>query len=84
MATQAELVADLKESATRQKKTIAEIKTLQGTVDTLNSKVTDLEKIIAAGGTIGQELVDAVAEVKALSVQVDEQIPDVPELPPTP
>jgi cob(I)alamin adenosyltransferase len=77
MATQAELAADLKAVLEQQKKTSGEIKTVQDSVDALKVKVAELEAIIAAGGTIGQELIDAVAAVKAQAQVIDDQIPDV-------
>jgi hypothetical protein len=82
MATQAELVADLKAVLAQQQKTSGEITALQGSVDTLKAKIVELEAIIAAGGTVSQELVDAVAAVKAQAQTVDDQIPDVPTPPP--
>jgi chromosome segregation ATPase len=78
MATQAELAQTLRDVNTQQRKTIEEIKTLQGSVDQLNAKVAELEQIIANGPEVSQELQDAVAAVKELAQQVDDQIPDVP------
>lgn len=82
MATQAELVADIKAATEQLKKVDGEVKTLQGSVDTLKTKVAELEAIIAQGGTIGQELVDAVAELKAQVQVVDDNVPDVVVPPP--
>jgi translation initiation factor 1 (eIF-1/SUI1) len=82
MATQAELAADLKLVADQQRKTLGEIAAVQVSVNTLKNKITELEAIIAAGGTIGDELFNAVAEVKSLAQQVDDSIPDAPATPP--
>jgi peptidoglycan hydrolase CwlO-like protein len=84
MATQTQLAADLKAVLEQQKKTSVEITALQGSVDTLNTKITELEAVISAGGEASQELTDAVAAVKAQAQVVDDQIPDLPEPPPTP
>lgn len=78
MATQKELADDLKLVLAQQQKTVTEIQGLQTEVNTLKNTIVDLQKIIDAGGTIGQELVDAVAAVKAQAQVVDDQIPDVP------
>lgn len=77
MASQAELAADLKGVLERQKKTSTEIATLQASVDAQTVKIAELEALVAAGGTISQELVDAVAAVKAQAQLIDDQIPDV-------
>lgn len=83
MATQAELVADLKEAAARQKQTIIDIASVQTNVDALKAKIVELEALVAAGGAIGQELIDGVAEVKSLAQQTDDSIPNPPPVPPT-
>lgn len=82
MTTQAEQAQILRQVLTQQQKTQGEIATLQGSVDTLNQKIADLESQVAAGGEASQELQDAVAAVKAQAQIVDDQIPDVPT-PPT-
>ena len=81
MATQAELVADLKAVNAQQVKTLGEIETLQKSSDALSAKIVELEAVIAAGGTVTQELIDAVAAVKAQAQIVDDQIPDVVPVP---
>lgn len=78
MASNAELVAELKSVAGGQRKTIDEIKALQAASDVLKTTITDLEAVVAAGGGPSQELTDAVAEVKAQQLVVDDLIPDVP------
>lgn len=88
MATSAELTADLKEASARQKQTLIDIASVQTNVDSLKAKIVELEALIAAGGAIGQELVDAVAEVKSLAQQADDSIPNPtpptePPLPPS-
>jgi hypothetical protein len=77
MASNAELTADLKLVLAQQVKTAGEIATVQASVDTLNAKIVELEAIIAAGVTPSQELIDAVAAVKAQAQIIDDQIPDV-------
>ncbi len=81
MATQAELIADLDVVVTQLKKLDGDTKALQASVDTANAKIAELEAIIAAGGTIGPELVAKVAEVKAAVQVVDDNVPEVPAPP---
>lgn len=81
MATQAELTADLKAVTAQLKKLDGDTKALQTSVDTANAKIVELEALVAAGGTIGQELIDAVAEVKAAVQVVDDNVPEVPTSP---
>lgn len=83
MATQAELVADLKTVVAQLQKLDGDTRVLQQSVDAANAKIAELEAIIAQGGTIGQELIDAVAEVKAAVQVVDDNVPEVPA-PPVP
>jgi len=82
MATQIQLVADLKAVLAQQIKTSAEITAVQAATDLLNVKITELEAVIAAGGEASAELTDAVAAVKTQAQVVDEQIPDLPVPPP--
>lgn len=82
MASQAELTADLKAVLVQQQKTSGEIATLQASVDAQTVKIAELEALVAAGGTISQELIDAVAAVKAQAQIIDDQIPDVVPPPP--
>lgn len=84
MSTQKQLVADLVTIGEQLKKTITEIRSVQGTVTDLHTKIDELEAVIAAGGEASQSLIDAVAAVKAQAQLVDEQIPDLPTLPPIP
>lgn len=81
MATQAELSADLRAVNAQQIKTATEIVALQAGQDALTAKIVELQAIVDAGGAIGQELIDAVAAVKAQSQTNDELIPDVPAPP---
>lgn len=83
MASQAEIVADLKTAIASLKQTNIDIKDLQGSVDVLKAKIVELEALVAAGGTISQELVDAVAEVKSLAQATDDAIPNSVPVPPT-
>jgi len=84
MATQAELSADLKLVLEQQQKTAAEIASVQAAQTVAIEKIAELEAIIAAGVNPSQELVDAVAAVKAQAQIVDELIPDLPVvIPPT-
>jgi chromosome segregation ATPase len=82
MATQSEQAQVLRDVLEQQKKTAGEITTLQGSVDTLNTKIAELEAQIAAGGDASQELIDAVAAVRQQAQLVDDQIPDVVATPP--
>jgi len=82
MATQTQIAADLQTVLAQLKKTSAEIASVQAATDALNVKIAELEAIIASGGEASQELVDAVAAVKAQAQLVDEQIPDLPVPPP--
>lgn len=84
MSSQKQLAADLVAISEQLKKTITEIRSVQGTVNDLHTKIDELEAVIAAGGEASQELTDAVAAVKAQAQLVDEQIPDLPVIPPTP
>jgi chromosome segregation ATPase len=83
MATSAELAADLKLVLAQQQKTAGEIASVQTSVDALKAQIVDLEGQISVGGTVSQELVDAVAAVKAQAQVVDDLIPDLPT-PPAP
>lgn len=77
MATQAELVAELKTANAQLRKIINDIAAAaQPDVDALKAKIVELEALVAAGGTIGQELTDAVAETKSLAQSVDDNIPE--------
>ena len=99
MATQSEIVAQLKDVSQGLKDTQAAVASLQTEVgkvgtetDSLIKQVDDLKAIIDAGGTITQELQDAVADVAtqagavksgitnvATAVQaVDDKVPDAP------
>lgn len=99
MATQAEIVAQLKQVSQDLKDGNAAIASLQtevtkvgGETDNLIKQIADLKAIIDAGGTITQELQDAVADVAtqagsvksgiasvATGVQaVDDKVPDAP------
>jgi peptidoglycan hydrolase CwlO-like protein len=80
MATQAEQAQILRDVLTQQKKTAAEIASLQAAMDVLKQTILDLE---AAATNASPELVAAVADVKAQAQVVDDQIPDV-VTPPTP
>lgn len=82
MATQSELAADLKAVLAQQQKTAGEITAVQKSVDDLKAQIVVLEGQINAGGTVTQELIDAVAAVKTQAQVVDDLIPDVP--PPAP
>jgi len=98
MATQSEIVAQLKDVSQGLKDTQAAVASLQTEVgkvgtetDSLIKQVADLKAIIDAGGTITQELQDAVADVATqagavksgitnvtTAVQaVDDKVPDV-------
>lgn len=80
MATQDEIVKQLNETREQLRKVSKE---QSDRSDALLKKITDLEAIIAAGGTIGQDLVDAAAGVKAEAQALDDLIPDPPTEQPT-
>lgn len=84
MATQTELAQSLRDSLALQQKTATEIQALQAGQDVLTAKIVELQALVDAGGTIGQELVDAVAAVAAQSKTNDDLIPDVVTPPPAP
>lgn len=84
MATQQDLVADLKTANAQLRKLINDTAGLQPSVDALKAKIAELEALVAAGGTIGQELVDAVAETKSLVNAVDDNVPELPAQPTAP
>lgn len=83
MQTQTELANDLKAVLAQQQKTATEISAVQAGVDTLKQQVADLQAVIDSGGTISQELIDAVAAVKAQAQVIDDLIPDSPTPPTT-
>lgn len=87
MATQAEQAQTLRDVLAQQKKTATEIAGVQAQTETLKEKIDSLQAIIDAGtGTAGeatQELIDAVAAVKAQAQVLDDAIPDA-VVPPTP
>lgn len=84
MATQAEIIADLKTAIVSLKQVNLDTKDVQTTVNDLKTKITELEVLVANGGSITPELVEAVAEVKALAQTADDNIPNVVPVPPTP
>jgi methyl-accepting chemotaxis protein len=75
MATQQEVTQELNDVKAQIRKGIEEQSKRS---DALLQKITDLEAIIAQGGTIGQELVDALNGVKAEAQALDDLIPDAP------
>jgi cell division protein FtsB len=74
--TQAELAQQLRDIAVQLTKSAGETATLQASVDTLNAKIEELNKIIAEGGAVTPELIEAAAEVGRLAKIVDDNIPD--------
>jgi seryl-tRNA synthetase len=76
MAKSQEVIDTLNAVAEKQKKTIAEIQSLQSATNDLKAKIAELEEQVT-NGDIPQEVVDKVAEVKKLADQVDDEIPDV-------
>lgn len=77
MASQKELAADLALVLEKQQKTAEEIKAVQEAQAVSLQKIADLEALVASGNAPTQELVDAVAAVKAQAQIVDDLIPDV-------
>lgn len=84
MATQAEVAAELRTANNQLRKLIADTAGIQPAVDELKAKIVELEALVALGATVSQELVDAVAETKALAQAVDDNVPELPVVPPTP
>jgi hypothetical protein len=82
MATQAELAADLRAVRSQQEKTAAEIVAVQEAQTLALAKIAELEALISAGSIVSQELIDAVAAVKAQAQVVDDLIPDAVVPPP--
>lgn len=74
---QAQLVADLKLANAQLRKLLGDTAGIQPAVDALKAQIVELEALIEAGGAIGQELVDAVAETKSLAQQVDDNVPEL-------
>ena len=83
MASQAQLAADLQAATAQLKKIFGEIAGVQTEVTALKEKVAALEAVIAAGIEPSEELIAAVAAVKEQAQIVDDQIPDVPAVPPS-
>lgn len=81
-STQKELIADLALVNEKQLKTAGEIATLSAGSDALAARVKELEAVVANGGEVTQELIDAVAAVKNQAQIVDDLIPDVVPVPP--
>jgi chromosome segregation ATPase len=82
MATQKEIADGLQTVVTQLKKLDNDTKVLQGSVDTLQKKIVDLEAIINAGGDASPELVQAFNDVKAAVQTVDDNVPEVTVPPP--
>lgn len=77
MKTQAELTADLQLVAEGQKKTAAEIKSVQDKSDAQTKKIEDLEKVIADLPNASDALIAAVEAVKQGQADLDAAIPDL-------
>lgn len=81
MATQAEVIAQLKAIAAELQKTNAETVFILAANATLTAKVTELQAIIDAGGGVGgtvtQDMVDAVKAVQDAADAQDQLIPDI-------
>ena len=84
MATQAEILADLKAAIVSLKQVNKDTKEAQASIDALKAKIVELEALIQAGGAITPEIVEAVAEVKSLAQTADDNLPNTPEVPPNP
>jgi len=81
MSTQQELTTELRAANAQLRKLITDTGGLQPSVDALKLKISDLEALVAAGGTIGPDLVDAVAETRNLVGAVDDNVPELPSPP---
>lgn len=82
MATQKEIADGLQSVLTQLRKLDNDTKVLQGSVDTLQKKIVELEGIISAGGEASPELVQAFNDVKAAVQVVDDNVPEVTVPPP--
>jgi len=78
MKSVAELTADVKASNAKLTKLIADTAGVQPAVDALTAKIVELEDLVKVGDPVTQELVDAVAETKALAQTVDDNVPELP------
>lgn len=76
MATQAEILADLKAAIVSLKQVNEDTKDAQASIDELKAKIVELEALIQAGGAITPEIAEAVAEVKALAQSADDNLPN--------
>lgn len=91
MANQAEIVAQLKGANQKLAATTTQLVKVGTETDSLQQKIVELQAIIDAGGTIGQDLIDAANEVSAsadavsaAAKGVDDKVPDAPPTePPT-
>jgi translation initiation factor 1 (eIF-1/SUI1) len=81
--TNAEAVKIVTETRTVLEKVVTEVRGVQSATNTLKEKIAELEKQIA-DGAVGADLAAALGEVKTAAVNVDNEIPDEPTLPPTP
>lgn len=81
--TQAELAQDLRDLTAQVSKVNGETQGLQTEVNTLKTKVADLEAALNAGGNASQEVLDAFAGLKTQVQAVDDAVPDV-VTPPSP
>lgn len=84
MTTQAEQAQILRDVLAQQQKTAAEIGGVQTEVTALKARIAELEAAAGNQDNASQELVDAVAAVKAQAQVVDDAIPDAPTPAPTP
>ncbi len=82
MQSQAELTETLNAVAASQAKTAREIKSVQDKSDELAVKVAQLEEALANQASVTPELAAAVQAVKDGAKALDDQIPDLPEVPP--
>lgn len=82
MATQAEQAAILRTLVSQVTTVRTEVQGVQTAVNEAKAKIVELEAIIAAGSDASPELVEAVAAVKEAVQFVDDEIPNLPPVPP--
>lgn len=74
---QAEIAAGLRANTAQLVKVGGEIDSLQVSVDQANAEIARLQEIIAQGGEVTAELVDAANALAATLQTVDEKVPDL-------
>lgn len=76
MATQAEHAAEIRLLTGQVTKIGGEINATQAAMDLLQTRVAELEALLAAGGEVSAEVLEAFASLKAQVQATDDEIPD--------